>query len=63
LPVAVHGATQEAIPSGRYGVILMQSTGQTWRLPNELQPALLDPRSAAVVSLGSQGAGLRVTGP
>jgi uncharacterized protein (DUF2141 family) len=62
LPVAVHGTTQEAIPSGRYGVILMQSTGQTWRLPDELQPALLDPRSAAAVSLGSQGAALRVTG-
>ena len=62
LPVAVRGTTQGPIPSGRYGVILMQSTGQTWRLPDELQPALLDPRSAAAVSLGSQGVGLRVTG-
>jgi uncharacterized protein (DUF2141 family) len=62
-PVAVHGTTQEPIPSGRYGVLLMQSTGQTWRLPDELQPALLDPRSAAAVSLGSQSAGLLVTGP
>jgi uncharacterized protein (DUF2141 family) len=64
LPVAVEGAaqTQELVPSGRYGVILEQSTGQTWRLPNELQPTLLDPRSAAAVSLGSQGAGLNVTG-
>jgi uncharacterized protein (DUF2141 family) len=62
LPVAVHGTAQEPVPSGRYGVILEQSTGQTWRLPNELQPSLLDPRSAGAVDLGSQSAGLRVTG-
>jgi hypothetical protein len=26
------------LPSGRYAVILMQSTGQVWRVPNELAP-------------------------
>lgn len=30
------------VPSGRYAVILLQSTGQTWRVPNELSPALAE---------------------
>lgn len=28
------------LPRGRYAIILIQSTGQTWRVPNELDPAL-----------------------
>ncbi|NBD13955.1 MULTISPECIES: hypothetical protein [Corallococcus] len=32
-----------AVPPGRYSVTLLQSTGQTWRVPNELDPALAGP--------------------
>ncbi|MCE9671941.1 hypothetical protein LY474_29465 [Myxococcus stipitatus] len=28
----------EGLPQGRYSVVLIQSTGQTWRVPNELAP-------------------------
>ncbi|MFP2928723.1 hypothetical protein ACLESO_26710 [Pyxidicoccus sp. 3LG] len=28
------------LPRGRYALVLIQSTGQTWRVPNELDPAL-----------------------
>jgi hypothetical protein len=28
------------MPSGRYAVIVLQSTGQVWRVPNELAPSL-----------------------
>ncbi|MBJ6759640.1 hypothetical protein JGU66_02620 [Myxococcaceae bacterium JPH2] len=28
------------LPSGRYSITLITSTGQTWRVPNELDPAL-----------------------
>jgi hypothetical protein len=44
-------------------VTLVARSGQVWRLPNELQPALLDPRSAATPAggaLASQGVALRV---
>lgn len=30
----------KSVPSGRYAIIVMQFTGQTWRLPNELTPEL-----------------------
>jgi hypothetical protein len=35
-----HPAPLAAVPAGRYAVIVEQFTGQTWRLPNELQPAV-----------------------
>lgn len=59
-PVAVNASLQAMpIPAGRYGVVVMQSTGQTWRLPNEL--SLLDPAAAELVpSLASQGAVITV---
>lgn len=49
LPVAVDArdprapAALKAVPSGRYSVTLVQPTGQTWRVPNELTPALARP--------------------
>lgn len=67
-PVAVKFAANGTpftvpIPAGRYGVVLEQSTGQVWRIPNELQPAMLDPRSAAAQpSLAAQGVSIRVAG-
>jgi hypothetical protein len=30
----------KSLPSGRYALILLQFTGQTWRTPNELAPSL-----------------------
>jgi hypothetical protein len=32
------------VPPGRYAVIVLQSTGQVWRVPNELSPELAEPR-------------------
>lgn len=55
---------QVPIPPGRYGFVLISATGQTWRIPNELQPALLDlsvPAETAA-SLASQSVALRVGG-
>lgn len=36
-------APLKSVPSGRYSVTLLQFTGQTWRVPNELSPALASP--------------------
>ncbi|XXF76877.1 hypothetical protein P2318_28045 [Myxococcaceae bacterium GXIMD 01537] len=33
----------QAMPSGRYSITLIQFTGQTWRVPNELDPLLAGP--------------------
>ena len=30
----------KSVPSGRYAITLVQFTGQTWRVPNELSPTL-----------------------
>ncbi|WP_375767693.1 hypothetical protein NR798_39385 [Archangium gephyra] len=30
----------QSVPSGRYAITLVQFTGQTWRVPNELSPTL-----------------------
>ncbi len=32
-------ARLESLPPGRYAIVLISFTGQTWRVPNELQPA------------------------
>ncbi|MBS2021735.1 MAG: hypothetical protein JST92_04955, partial [Deltaproteobacteria bacterium] len=53
------------IPAGRYGVVAIEGTGQVWRVPNELQPALIDPRTQALapstfMSLATQGLGFSV---
>ncbi|QSQ23460.1 hypothetical protein JY651_00280 [Pyxidicoccus parkwayensis] len=33
-------APLKELPKGRYTLVLIQSTGQTWRVPNELDPAI-----------------------
>lgn len=35
-------APLQGLPSGRYAVVVIQETGQTWRTPNELSPALAE---------------------
>ena len=32
----------KAVPPGRYSVVVLQSTGQVWRVPNELTPELAE---------------------
>ena len=67
-PVAIQpqpsGALKQIpIPAGRYGIVLIAQSGQVWRLPNELAPALLDPRAAgspAGQQLLPQGVSIRV---
>lgn len=45
-PLALDGSNPAApaqireMPKGRYTLVLIQSTGQTWRVPNELDPAI-----------------------
>ena len=34
--------TAKALVPGRYAVVVTSSAKQVWRVPNELQPALLD---------------------
>jgi hypothetical protein len=36
-------ALLRAVPRGTYAVTVIQSSGQTWRLPNELAPGLAEP--------------------
>lgn len=35
-------AVVKGLPKGRYAVTVLQQTGQTWRVPNELQPGVGD---------------------
>ncbi|MFZ5443023.1 MAG: hypothetical protein ACOZQL_23655 [Myxococcota bacterium] len=39
-------------PAGRYAITIIQQTGQTWRVPNELSPELAEP--AKLPSVASQ---------
>lgn len=40
----------KAMPKGRYAITLVQISGQTWRLPNELQPGIAQKFALPVVS-------------
>jgi hypothetical protein len=46
------------LPKGRYTVVLIQSTGQTWRVPNELAPGIAE--EAGLTPEESQGYFLEV---
>lgn len=48
----VQPAVLKAVPPGRYAVTVIQSTGQTWRLPNELSPEIGE--RAGLPSVASQ---------
>jgi hypothetical protein len=47
-----------SVPPGRYAVIVIQSTGQVWRVPNELTPGVAEPRG--LPSLESQAFAVEV---
>ena len=56
-PVAVQFAPdrtpqQIPIPKGRYGIVLTSSTGQVWRVPNELAPVV--PSQAVSITVAAQ---------
>lgn len=53
-----HPAVLRSVPSGRYSVTLVQFTGQTWRVPNELSPGLVS--GAGLPSVDSQAFTLEV---
>lgn len=53
-----HPAPLRSVPSGRYSVTLVQFTGQTWRVPNELSPGLVP--TANLPSVDSQSFTLEV---
>lgn len=60
LDVAAPGQPQvvKGVPAGRYAVTVIQSTGQTWTLPNELAPAFAP--GLGLPSIASQGGFLQV---
>ncbi|MBI5544777.1 MAG: hypothetical protein HY901_12875 [Deltaproteobacteria bacterium] len=45
----------EAVPAGRYGIIVQQYTGQTWRVPNESAPMLVKASDLGLPSIPGQG--------
>lgn len=49
------------IPTGRYAIVLIQQTGQTWRVPNELNPSVAP--SLGLPAVESQGFVLEVSPP
>jgi len=51
-------AVLKRVPPGRYAITVIQFTGQTWRVPNELAPALAADRGFREVA--SQGFVLEV---
>ncbi|WNG50256.1 hypothetical protein F0U60_43585 [Archangium minus] len=54
----LHRVDLRSVPSGRYALTLVQFTGQTWRVPNELSPALA--AESGLPSLESQSFVLEV---
>jgi hypothetical protein len=48
----------KGVPDGRYAITVIQQTGQTWRVPNELQPELA--RNLGLTEVTSQSFVVRV---